>query len=121
MPEKLTQSELEAIAKRAEVATEGPWKWDVEERGLWNDDQNVACVVSIKGETWFDMHETDADFIAHAREDIPRLLAEIRRLKTIVNNVREEAYDGFYYRSGSAKEQDAYGSILDVLRKYGEI
>lgn len=33
--------------------------------------------------------DADIDFIAHAREDVPRLIAEIRRLRRIADGGRE--------------------------------
>ena len=69
---------LAAIAQRADNATKGPWftglhyKSDVHSReggviraNCWNRPQAIA----------------DAEFIAHAREDIPWLLAELRTLQ----------------------------------------
>ena len=35
---------------------------------------------------------TDAEFIAHAREDVPKLLAEIERLKKVAHEILED-YD----------------------------
>ena len=76
----MKQEKLEAIRKRAEKATEGPWKWDgdftYKKRGMlepliWESDYKGIGV-----------EETDAEFIAHAREDIPALLDEVERLKT---------------------------------------
>jgi hypothetical protein len=64
-------ADLDAIEARYEAATPGPWRveksWVVggKGRGEWN----VACVA---GEP-----PRDADFIAHARTDIPALLAAI--------------------------------------------
>lgn len=74
---KLTTQELEAICKRARSATEGPWKKEESRyEGQWN-------VTSVN-----DMHDlsaclcrlNDAEFIANAREDIPKLLAEVEAL-----------------------------------------
>lgn len=68
MDEKITQEELTEIRDRAEKATEGPWSEYVIQ---------FACV------------EEDADFIAHAREDIPKLLAEIERMDNLTTEYGE--------------------------------
>lgn len=76
--------DLEAIRARAEEATQGPWK--VMEQGntvpslqvvnevLWENPKQIKVCSSISPK-----READADFIAHAREDIPALLAEVKR------------------------------------------
>jgi len=80
----LDDTELEAISKRCAAATPGPWKSFVEGR----DHTSGSSFIMIgNGETRSDDIElsgatvADQDFIAHARQDIPRLLAEIARLK----------------------------------------
>lgn len=55
----LTTQEIEAIRKRAEKASNGDW---------------VDYVIQ------FGCGSEDADFIANARTDIPKLLAEVDRL-----------------------------------------
>jgi hypothetical protein len=80
---------MDAIRKRAEAATEGPWIADDNEGyGIWSiwygscPSGNVeprGLVAQCPGDDA--QVEEDADFIAHAREDIPTLLAEIARLK----------------------------------------
>jgi hypothetical protein len=59
----VTDDELDVIGARANAATPGPWTWP----------------------DWDDCSEQEADanneFIAHAREDVPALVAEVRRLR----------------------------------------
>jgi hypothetical protein len=82
----MTEAELAAIEKRAEAATLGPWDTEiavdpyahtypwlrvhdsefVEVAGIINNDPSV---------------ERNLDFIAHARQDVPALVAEVRRLR----------------------------------------
>lgn len=78
----LTKEELESIRKRAEAATPGPWFW-LDDGRLYSDgaDKVIGEVIEGKDETWFDLFDANAEFIAHAREDIPKLLAEIERLQ----------------------------------------
>jgi hypothetical protein len=103
----ITEEELAAIEERAAAATPGPWHVR-----LLDDDHaaNLVAVSTTpdtgRGESWPDFAagemvaatlvqfpnryidcvderwDENALFIAHAREDIPRLIAEIRRLKT---------------------------------------
>lgn len=78
--------DLAAIRKRAEDATDGPWKVTNENEGteylpFWvigGDDAE-------EGEWFAELHvgnKADATFIANARQDVPALIAEVERLRT---------------------------------------
>lgn len=87
----MTPEELNTIEKRANDASDGPWKFEYE----WVDtsalDPTASYVVHGPLETVVDIgYEEDAVFIAHAREDVPALIAEVRRLWL---RVREPALD----------------------------
>jgi hypothetical protein len=76
--------ELEAIRRRCENATRGPWRSFVEGRDhtsgssfiMTGSDEDRGNDIELSGAT-----TADQDFIAHARQDVPFLLAEIARLK----------------------------------------
>ena len=80
----LTSEEIAKIWLRCEAATKGPWVSYVEGRDhLSGSNFIMTGEGDCRGE---DIELTgatvaDQDFIAHAREDIPRLLIEIERLK----------------------------------------
>lgn len=75
----MTEQEIREIEEREKAATPGPW------RAVWTGNTvkshrvyaewtgNIACGISPK--------TGNADFIAHAREDVPRLLDEVKRLQ----------------------------------------
>ena len=74
----MTDSELEAIEARVDATTGGPWRSFIEGRdheGGSSFIQTAEQDIELSGGS-----VADQDFIAHARQDIPRLLAEIRRL-----------------------------------------
>lgn len=94
----MTPEQLDAIEQRAQAATDGPW------HSLGNtigaEVKTCTCAGHIPGHG----HEqfcglegplitgaepTDAEFIAHARTDVPELVAEVRRLQGQVEAVRE--------------------------------
>jgi hypothetical protein len=88
----LGDSELDAIEARCQAASPGPWRAFVEGRDHWGGDDFIR--VSDLGEEP-DMYVSraaeaglrpaspaDLDFIAAARQDIPKLLAEVRRLRS---------------------------------------
>lgn len=57
----------------------------------------------------------DAEFVAHAREDVPQLLAEVARLRLLVRMYREHAD---HYR---AYEQDARAEIDRLRARVAEL
>lgn len=83
----MTDSELEEIQLRCEAATLGSWVSFVEGR---DHDSGSNFIMTGEGENRGDDIEltgatvADQDFIAHARQDIPKLLDEIARLKTLL-------------------------------------
>lgn len=82
---RLSESELEAIHKRAEAATCGPWELAIDEEFDINlrNDSGVGYIGTLTH-----VDEADADFIANARKDVPALLAEIERLSAAVEMYR---------------------------------
>ncbi|PPQ18177.1 hypothetical protein CV770_17290 [Bradyrhizobium sp. AC87j1] len=77
----LTDDEIGAIKARCEQATAGPWKSFIEKR----DKLSGSDFVQTGGEDVYLTGATlaDQEFIANARQDIPRLIAEIKRLRAI--------------------------------------
>jgi hypothetical protein len=78
----LSEKELSEISQRCEQATSGPWKSYVEGR----DHFSGSDFIMTAGEDLYLTGVTvlDQDFIAHARQDVPRLVMEVRRLKTLL-------------------------------------
>jgi hypothetical protein len=78
--------ELEAIRRRCDAATPGPWKSFIEGRDhtggssfiMTGSGKSRGKDIELSGAT-----NADQDFIAHARQDIPRLLEEIESLKKL--------------------------------------
>lgn len=78
----MNRDEIAAIRERADKATPGPWvAADDDETTLAIDAPNVGLFAWLDAEK----HYEDAEFIAHARSDVPALLDEIDRL-TAENN-----------------------------------
>lgn len=77
----LTSDEIEAIKARCEQATAGPWTSFIEKR----DKISGPDFIQTDGEDIYLTGATlaDQEFIAHARQDIPRLIAEIERLRSL--------------------------------------
>jgi hypothetical protein len=101
----MTDAELNAIRERAERATPGPWvvtcgddeycstvggilpetelrRVEAEHDGRGDFPENTQWIVVDPGCAPVHLASGDnEEFIAHAREDVPRLLAEIDRLR----------------------------------------
>ncbi|WP_322544444.1 hypothetical protein U2G91_15730 [Rhodococcoides fascians] len=91
--------EFAAIEARAAAATEGPWaveRWEdfagkpsyyVDGALRWREHLNT---LSCEGD------KDTAEFIAHAREDVPALLAAVRERDNTIARIREvlDDYDG---------------------------
>jgi hypothetical protein len=82
-PSSLSDDDIAEISHRCNRATPGPWKSYVEGR----DHTSGSDFIMTEGE---DIYLTgasvdDQDFIAHARQDIPKLIAEIERLRKLLS------------------------------------
>lgn len=87
---------LDAIAKRAAKATPGPWKTG--DRFLNGSLGSAVAVLSGKlPAIELDPNRNgrnDAAFIAHARQDIPALVAEVVRLRAALEAAGRDAAGG---------------------------
>jgi len=93
---EISSAELDAIDRRSNLASPSPWTAFVEGRdhssgdtfikiGVEHDDtHDMYVTVSKAGEGTKTASAIDLDFIAHARQDIPRLIEEVRRLKRLL-------------------------------------
>lgn len=104
----MTDDELAAIQARVDAVWPGPWRSFVEGRDMlagshfiriadgedhadiwmapeWTDhlDGPLRRPGPQERQVWFEAHY---DFVACARQDIPRLLAEVRRLRQQMHN-----------------------------------
>lgn len=107
-PKPLTAEEMAQIRARAEAATPGPW--DLDAAGGHGHRWGVTGPESEDFEFLFypadyPRHGVDAEFIAHARSDVPRLLEEVERLRAALVRAREDLHDEFCGYSGPALEK----------------
>jgi hypothetical protein len=73
----MTDDELKAIEARANAATPGPWHLAI----TGDDDPDRANIEAGAIDVCDNPTNDDATFIAHARTDVPALVAEVRRLR----------------------------------------
>ncbi len=90
----MTEDELKAIEERANAATPGSWKWQWRDGAaelkapsgaIVLDDGSAQCEYG----QIIDPSGFDAALVAHCREDIPALCAEVRRLWMVVEQYRD--------------------------------
>ncbi len=79
---------LEAIEKRCEAATEGPWRLEVDSLRdidlVWSPPiPDAFGTEEIQVAQTNHCASADGKFIAYARTDIPLLIAEVRRLRAV--------------------------------------
>ena len=85
----LTDAQLAEMEARANAATPGPWTrlysevCKVSQRGKTT---RVEGFISVRADTEADepQADADADFIAHARQDVPTLLSDVRELRGLL-------------------------------------
>jgi|GEM_PF-3101132 len=86
------QIKLEEIRERAEKATAGPWEFSIKDRKN-SEPRNLIEVnreedkLNIIQDVW---GREDAEFIAHARQDIPYLLEALQQAQEELNRSEEE-------------------------------
>ena len=120
--------DLDAIEARANAATEGPWLR--REGHAEIDGQNYAEVLipgrvecgsyCYGGTSTIEGDRLDADlaFIAHARADVPALVAEVRRLRAQVRDLtdsRQEARNEVRHYAAERDDARAAGARVQAL------
>lgn len=83
----LSEEELLAIESRANAATPGPWCYREQFIETGDDSGQLLGVTMQRMEDGLDQLPgvDNAAFIAHARTDVPQLIAEIRRLQALLD------------------------------------
>lgn len=97
----MTELNLDAIQARLDAATPGPWVADGTEISQhWSRPEpwepvatnDIACMAYCYGGQARGIENSyDAEFIAHAREDVELLVARVRELEAEVFDLMDEA------------------------------
>jgi hypothetical protein len=100
---------LVPIQERADAATKGPWDVDAGDAVIYSElgDGHGPMFIFKPHEDHVDGYGTpgedciaDAEFITHARTDVPALLAMVRELQGRVDAAKAEGWDrGMWYAS----------------------
>jgi hypothetical protein len=98
--DELPEAELDLMEERATNARPGPWQAFIEDRdhtagdtiirigGLDMSMPDMYIHYSLPGPTTVPVPDADLDFIANARQDIPRLVTEVRRLRGLLSDLQ---------------------------------
>lgn len=118
---------LDEIEARANAATEGPWEWEGEAKAEWEIGANSlvpsrrpddpvlygygydASGIEVKT-------PADAEFIAHARTDVPWLLEQVERrdkaLEAVLDLHKEDGHGWGPGESFCTECQQGYGLLV---------
>lgn len=134
----MTQEEQDAIKGRLAAITEWPWiafcrtgvrhRMGITNKRLFDDGDapEVLDVVELEEGTGGIKSEANAEFIAHAPDDIARLLAEVERLKRVSRYLAERlvlpgpagrAYYGGEYGAYATKDEAAQSWLDEANRE----
>jgi len=120
----MNEEQLQAIEERVNAATTGQWgivRANNDTR-VWRDDSIIALFPdTMPYYTTAHNSESDAVFCAHAREDVPALLAEVRSLRAKLDAVpvqamgeMMDAFENEGFPFGYKRQRDAITSWLDA-------
>jgi len=74
-------TKLDAISKRAEAATEGPWQFNASlytDARIWVVPNDSGLIIKAEDAKLYGTMGDNAKFIAHARQDVPALVEALR-------------------------------------------
>ena len=83
MDKRLSEDELSEIEGRVRAASPGPWKSHIEGRDHTSG-SNIIITGTGEGIEPIGATIADQDFIAAARQDVPRLLEVVRVLRSLL-------------------------------------
>lgn len=98
---RMDQQRLDAVQARCEAATPGKWKHD--KRAVYVHVPGLGYMKIASG-----LEAEDAEFIAHARADVPDLLAEIERLTSKYNDALGDYGAAVETLAEQTKDRDAW-------------
>lgn len=105
--------DLDAIRARAEGGTEGTWTVDRQTGQIWANPGEPVLVAQVG---WAE----DADFIAHAREDVPALLAALAAAHAENKMLTDDIWQAAQMQCEVEDERDEARAALAALREAAE-
>lgn len=102
---------LDAIEAREKAATPGPWctdSWEIYQGTEYEPGLSMWIGETCRGTSSPEQDRADAEFVAHARTDVPAMADEIRRLR------QQRAY----LLDQLAKKDARTGAATTALREF---
>jgi len=115
---KSLQPWLDAVARRVRAAAPGPWRVQGPPDREYVDDSTGLTLSSIWDREGHLRRHADGEFIAQARQDLPRAMMLVDAAETLARAARAEV-EGF---GGQVEDWDGAGRALyEALRHYESI
>lgn len=127
---------FDEIKDRVKAATGGPWilHFRADEKtktqyswSIWDEEGNKFILDMERkqqppSDEWVERRTLDFNFIAHARQDIPDLIAEIERLRGDIKNIATQKTTEELKAEGGLEYEDAdfegaYDAIIHIARR----
>lgn len=123
MSPALPREERDAIRARVDRATEGPWGHHAHTHGLPSDGPTHVCVfdpedVPVAELDYSSWGERDAEFIAHARTDVPALLDALDAAEAENERLRVTLYESEQAANALRSKVHDYQPMPDGKRIY---
>lgn len=114
---------LAAVRARVAATTPGPWLSDPGDDGVWTMAENCTggtiAYINFDNQTGAHHPGEDAEFIAHAREDVPQLLSLIDRMGEALENIINGGVDFDSPDDEAAAQRNALRDLLHSLQAEG--
>ena len=110
----MSPADLAAMRVRSEKASKGPWVAVRGRSGRYCDWEVTGPLHGAAGTLAF---QSDAEFIAAARDDVPRLLDELNRLRTRVDELESEGAFLEALRAAGVDNWGGYGHAVALHRE----
>ena len=114
--EIMNDQQLNEIEARVAMTTPGPWTTFPEEHDLEDKCNPVGVQVFFDGVCAINVPwSPNGVFIAHAREDVPALVAEVRRLRAALHHLATESMACDYCPVSMQTCTSATGSCGEII------
>lgn len=126
--EPMTPERIEQIKARVEKATKGPWAVHGVDGTCVTSAEYDICSTCSEAEAeredgynvQYERMEADAGFIAHARRDVPDLVAEVERLRGWVDAIRDNSALMNNWLAAKAENARLREALVPLLQKTGD-
>lgn len=124
-----TPEDLAAMQARCDEATQGPWSVEVitGDIEIYGDEDEILSRgvsggdgVGLNRGVEYELFDAcDAEFIAHARTDLPRLLDEVERLKAQMNAIDDKVGgDLFTFGTADPAYSSTYSKVDSLVKSH---